>query len=134
MPVYVDDDFEGEVPDGASVRAPMMVMDGARGWQPGYAQLTDAQVARKRAARDGYVQKLETAWRTPSRDAAEPDNSCPAAVMRRHLEPDEAAALREKSWRARNDELSRAWQRGRTDPRAATAIKRQGEQWRGGRT
>ena len=58
----------------------------------------------------------------------EPDNSSPAAVMRARLrtEPDDnAQARRERAYRNYCDELSRAWQRGRTDPRAATAVERQ---------
>ena len=53
--------------------------------------------------------------------------------MRRHLrtEPDDnAQGRRDAAWAAYRDRLGNAW---RTDPRAATAIERQGEQWRGGR-
>jgi hypothetical protein len=57
-------------------------------------------------ARDSYVRYLMTAWRRPVRDAAQPDNSSSAEVMRRHLY-------------------------GATDPNAAPAIERQAERERG---
>jgi hypothetical protein len=44
---------------------------------------------------------------------------------RLRTEPDDnAQARRERAYRNYCDELSRAWQRGRTDPRAATAVGR----------
>jgi hypothetical protein len=89
------------------------------------------------ATRDAYfemVKRAENAWRTPIRDAAEPDlASRPEEVMRHHLrtEPDEnAQARRDAAWAQYRDQLGNAW---KTDPRAATAIERQGERWRGGR-
>jgi hypothetical protein len=161
---HFDDD--DEIEDGHSVRVPMMIMDGNRvnlsdtvrfeGGQPHFARMADTASESSiedlesprdldalrdaaRAARDAWIKQTCEAWRTPSRDAAEPDlGSRPEEVMRmrRHLrgteEEDDAAALREKSYAAYKDRLSNAW-RGRTDPRAATAIERQGERWRGGR-
>ena len=100
------------------------------------------------AARDAYlemVRRAESAWRQPMdqngpggplwshRDAAEPDNSSPPEVMRAHLrgnEPDNVAEIKERAWAQYRDNLQNAW---KTDPRAATAIERQGERWRGGR-
>jgi hypothetical protein len=53
--------------------------------------------------------------------------------MRAHLrgnEPDDVAEIKERAWAQYRDNLQNAW---KTDPRAATAIERQGERWRGGR-
>jgi len=107
---------------------------------------SDARDARAAArdARDAYVRRLCDAWRAPSRgggepDAAEellrgaPDPGDPSAMMARHLrteEPDEAQARRDAAWAQYRDQLGNAW---KIDPRAATAIERRGEQWRGGR-
>jgi hypothetical protein len=109
---------------------------------------------RKRAARDAYVRKICDAWRTPARDAAEPDNSSPPEVMRRHLRGDEpdhdagamlrghlsteasagAQAKRDAAWARYRDNLQNAWQRGRTDPKEADRIMRQAasEKWKHG--
>jgi hypothetical protein len=82
------------------------------------------------------VKKLGDSWRLPHHDAAEPDLGSPPEVLRRHLrtEPDEPGAdhqaRRDKAWAAYKDQLGNAW---RTNPRAATAIERQGENWRGGK-
>jgi len=206
----LDDDI---VADGESVRRPMLMMD----HRPGYARLTDAQVRARREARDAYVQKLQTAWRTdarrkrddddeddddeldnndrsisdacamamrkaayiswrarlsdawrmtPTRDgpgsaAAEellrchlggdepardhenpriPDPTDPGDpnenLIRRHLTTESTAAAqreRDRIWEDYRQRLSTAWQTGQTNPRAATAIERQGEQWRHGR-
>jgi hypothetical protein len=166
-----DDDVM--VPDGGSVRVPVMLMD----HDPRFSRSTDATAAR-RAARDARVAwvrslgdawrgpapsrhitqpvtrptnvrdaralsnaayremcaKLQDAWRTPSRDAAEPNNSSPAEVMRRHLstEPDDnVQARRDAAWAQYRDQLSNAWRQGRTDPNAATAIEQRLERERG---
>jgi hypothetical protein len=86
--------------------------------------------AKARDAYDEYCSRISNAWRRPPRaawDAAEPDLGSRPEELRRHLrtEPDDAEALRERAYRNYCDELSRAWQRGRTDPRAATAVERQ---------
>ena len=77
-----------------------------------------------------WIKQTCDAWRTPItvtpvKDAAEPDSSSPAAVMRRHLEPDDAQARRERAYRNYCIELSRAWMQGRADPREADRIERQ---------
>ena len=145
---FVDETDETETArDGEVVRTRMLMMDArrsafdARDHQPHYAEVSDAMLGALGSARGAWIKQINDAWRTPQRtgdmrsgDAAEPDNSSRAAVMRRHLrgdDPDDnAAARREKAWAAYKDQLSNAW---RTDPRAATAIERQGERWRGGR-
>jgi hypothetical protein len=103
-----DEDMVRIIPDGASTRVPMLLMDG-REQQPGYrasdaasgsdlsdfeAVLRDAQAAARRS-RDAYVKRLTDAWRTPpwrpgapARDAAEPSiHSPPEELLRRHLQP-----------------------------------------------
>jgi hypothetical protein len=84
------------------------------------------------AARDEYIQRTTSAWRTPIRDAAEPDSGSPEGLMRRHLRggdnPDASAA--EKAWRQRNAQLESAW-RGGTDVTAAGKIEAQRERWLG---
>jgi hypothetical protein len=140
----VDDD--GEVRDGESVRCPMYLMDSQRqvvarfafdadAHRPHHAELTDELRKLRAKTRAEYLAGLQDAWRTPHGDAAEPDNSSPAAVMRRHLaEPDEpdadVQARRDAIWNDYKTRLGNAW---KTDPRAASAIEQQGERWRGGR-
>jgi len=137
-----DDGDDGEDTMDANIQQAFDVAD----HRPGFRYATDAARVAVRDARDEMIRRATTAWRTPqqpqrttrSRDAAEPDLGArpEELAMRRHLrgteEDDAAAALREKSYAAYKDRLSNAW-RGRTDPRAATAIERQGEAWRGGR-
>jgi hypothetical protein len=119
---------------------------------------SDAEVRDARAAATvSYHEmcaRLRDAWRTPIRDAAQPDNSSSKKewnrhmrgipdpgdpnenLIRRHLatEPDAAAQReRDRVWEDYRQRLSTAWQTGQTNPRAATAIERQGEQWRHGR-
>jgi hypothetical protein len=100
----------------------------------------------RQAAYDAYVRRLTNAWRTPTRDFAEPDTvTRPEDLARRHLRTDpddDAQARRDAAYRNYTTRLTEAWknppgvaraERGRTDPRAASRIERQGEQWRGGR-
>jgi hypothetical protein len=154
---FVDDDETDEMArDGETVRTPMMIMDSACGHRPGFVQLTDELIAKRWEARDAMIRRAEQAWRTPDRDAAEPDLGSrpeellrrhlwgkpdddgasdpgnPSAVMRRHLTKRDEQAQRERdlAWTRYRDNLANAW---KTNPRAATAIERQGERWRGGR-
>jgi hypothetical protein len=117
---------------------------------------SDAAVRDARAAAtDSYhamCARLRDAWRT--QDAPQPDNSSSNAQFRRHMasvpdpgdpnenlirrhlstEPDAAAQReRDRVWEDYRQRLSTAWQTGQTNPRAASAIERQGERWRGGR-
>jgi hypothetical protein len=66
-----------------------------------------------------------------------PDPRGPNAnLIRRHLygEPDNGAqGRRDRAWNAYKDELGNAWRGGRTDPRAATQIEREGERWMHGK-
>ena len=137
-----DDDI---VADGESVRCPIYLMDtvqaqfafDADNHRPHYVSTTDAAVtdalAKARDARNEYIRRLTGAWKhTAGCDGAEPSDPTssgetpdPGSLLRRHLEPDDAARLREKAWRARNDALSNAWRNppGRTDPGAALGIE-----------
>jgi hypothetical protein len=169
---YYDDDMV--VPDGASVKVPIVLMDGvqrrfaAENHQPHFAELSDEQQQRRARTRTEYVQQLSDAWRSPAtggnrkegtvpsskmpmaslsrvrclcrrltnawrdQDTPEPDDD-PDNLMKRHLstEPDEdTESRRNAAWAQYRDRLSNAW---KTDPRTASAIERQGEQWRGGR-
>jgi hypothetical protein len=130
---FADDD---EIGDGETLTVPMMLMDAARAQRavvfdardhcPHHAELTDEVRKLRAKMRAEYLAGLQDAWRTPPHiDAAEPDNSSPAAVLRRHLrtEPDDdAQARRDRAWADYCDRVSNAW---RTDPRAATAVERQ---------
>jgi hypothetical protein len=179
--------------DGETTRRPMLLMDG----RPGFARLSDAQVAERRsvrqsmidrateawrmdarkkpppdpdeddddddeidprdarnAARDGYIARLQDAWRhPPTRDAGTP----PDELMRRHLrgnEPDADVARKQQAYAAYVDRLSQAWRNPPhaavpapailasgpkhrvvepTDPSAAASIERLGEKTRGGK-
>jgi hypothetical protein len=95
--------------------------------KPKFGSFADAN-QRRSAAYDAYVKRIGEAWRMQPRDQ-EPDDD----LMQRHLrtEPDDdAQARRNAAWAQYRDRLSNAW---KTDPRTASAIERQGEQWRGGR-
>jgi hypothetical protein len=90
------------------------------------------------------VERLQSAWRMPSRDAAEPDAATqlvrpapppddPSVVMRCHLrteEDDIAQARRDAAWQEYRNRLSTAWQPGQTDPGRA-AVEAQREKWLG---
>jgi hypothetical protein len=119
------------------------------------AKFTDLEAARDavRAARDRWIADMCSAWKRPlARDAAEPDAT--EQLLARHLrgpddngalDPDDIRAVERRRLTERSAEAQRerdlAWTRYRynlanawkTDPRAATAIERQGERWRGGR-
>ena len=132
------------VPDGGSVRVRVDMMDNVRrevfdaaNHRPGFRSSTDAAVqdARRiaRDARNEYVQRLTSAWQTPSRDAAEPDAS--EELLRGHLQTErgESQRRRDAAWNAYKDQLSRAYLQGRTaDPSAAGRIMRQSARWHGG--
>jgi hypothetical protein len=137
---YLDDD--DMVPDGHSVKVRLELMDAlqrqvafnARDHQPHHAELTDEVRQLRAATRDAYIQQITTAWsRRPGRVqdtvAPEPRDN----LMRPHLSFADAQSLREKAYADYVERISNGWRAGRTDPRAATAIERQGEQWRGGR-
>src|SRR5262249_29381518 len=110
-------------------------------------EMADAR-AKAGVARRQWIRKLQDAWRSPSRDAGVPDPGIASSrpwqgnepdaseqLLRQHLrtEPDATAqAKRDAAWNEYRQRLSTAWQTGQTNLRAATAIERQGEQWRGG--
>jgi hypothetical protein len=108
---------------------------GFRGGDVGVGYSQDARAA-ARDARARYVDNLTNAWRTPARDAAQPDiGSPPAEMMRRHLggnEPDDAQARRDRAYREYTTRISEAW-KGAAPGRAASRIEQQAERWRGGR-
>jgi hypothetical protein len=102
----------------------------------------------RRAAYYEYCKRLTEAYRT--KDASQPNTGSSLAeirahergeppenaMLRRHLSTEASAgaqAKRDAAWNAYRDRISRAYLQGRTDPRAATQIERQGERWRGGR-
>jgi hypothetical protein len=123
------------VKDGESVRVPVYLMDAtqrrfaafdADAHRPHHAELTDEVRKLRAKTRAEYLAGLRDAWRTPHRDAAEPDSSSPPEVMRRHLEPDNAHARRNAAWAAYKDQLGRAW---RTDLRRADVVEREREKW-----
>src|SRR5262249_55824975 len=131
---YVDDD--DVVADGQSVKVRMDMMDSlqrrvfdAYGHQPHFARMTDAQATMRREARDAMIKRAENAWRTLSRDAAEPDAG--TQLLHRHSrgteEDDNAAAAREKSYIAYKARLESAW---RNPAAAAERNEKQLEAWR----
>jgi hypothetical protein len=95
----------------------------------------DAQADARAAAKASYYEmraRLQDAWRT--RDAAEPD----AGTRLLRGAPDPGDPI--KQGQAERDRVYQEYKRsldyrnqGRTDPHAATAIERQGEQWRHGK-
>ena len=100
--------------------------------RPHYAREPEAVRDARAAARDAYIERTVNTWRT-HRDGPQPDLATSPQELRRHLrsEPDDdAQAGRDRAWADYCDRVSNAW---RTDPRAANAIERQGERWRGGR-
>jgi len=130
-------DADDVVQDGQSVRTRVTLMDhgrriNARDHQPHYASDTRARQAAL-DARDQYVRRLRDSWRTPGRDAAEPDlGARPEELMRSHLQTEssaEAQAKRDAAWSAYKDQVSRAWMMGRTDPQAATAVENLRRRW-----
>jgi hypothetical protein len=123
--------------------------------RPGFRCAADAERAMVRDARDEMIERAKNAWRTPARDAAEPDSNAlrplprrayaegkpdlsPSSAaeleMRRHLRGElldaaEAARLKNAAWEEMRRRLASAWQTGRTDPSCATAIMRQSAAW-----
>jgi hypothetical protein len=74
------DDFM--VPDGGSVKVRMATMDSTQrriaeifaGHRPGFAQLTDAQIAQRARVRDAWIKQLNDAWRTDARKKRNDDD------------------------------------------------------------
>jgi hypothetical protein len=117
--------------------------------------IADAR-AKARASYDAMVTRISNAWR---RDAGDPDAATELllrrhlkgdpdddgapdpgdpmavmAVMRRHLTErggEEAQRERDRAWNSYKDQLSQAWQQGRTDPRRAVEVERRLERERG---
>jgi hypothetical protein len=75
----------------------------ARDHQPHHATLTDEVRKLRAESRDSYIRALTSAWRTPSRDAAEPDlGSRPEELRRRRRSAEfdpNAASERERERR-----------------------------------
>jgi hypothetical protein len=124
MPMYVDDDYEGEVPDGFAVRSPMWLMDSfdARDHMPGVRPGGFAARDAARAARDEYIANLVDAWRRPQPAAKPDDNGAPGpgdirAVEHRCLrDGEEAQRERDLAWTRYCTNLQNAW---KINPRAA---------------
>ena len=126
------DDADYVLEDGETIRCPVQLMDGMQRaiadvdlshHRPGYVQLTDEQIAMRRAARDGYVQRLRDSWKTRPADVefssdlkTRPEPA--AATERRRLT--DAEAERDRAWEEMRRRLASAWQTGRTDPGVAT--------------
>ena len=151
---YIDDDYI--VADQQRVRVPLHLMDALqisvagldlRDHQRGYRfdavtdTATDATDARQaaRQARDQWVQGLRDAWRSPSRDAAEPDLGMrPEEMMARHLrvgDPDDDGTdpqrQRDQTWNAYKARLAEAWRQpsGQQPSRAANEVEAQRKRW-----
>jgi hypothetical protein len=63
------DDDDDEIADGQTLRVPALLMDSNAmlGRRPGYAALSDDQVAKRQSARDSYIADLNSAWRMDKR-------------------------------------------------------------------
>ena len=134
---YLDDD-DYVVRDGEHVRVPLYLCDAtqravfdAYAHQPGFVSVSDAKVRdAQRMARDArqtWIRGLQDAWRTPHKDASEPDAA--EAFLKSHLrtEPDDnARARRDRQYAEYCDRIANAW---RTNPQAANAVERQRRQW-----
>jgi hypothetical protein len=128
------DDARDVIPDGGSVRVPVLFMDAA-GHRSGYVNVTSPAIedARREAreSRQRWIKQMCDAWRmpvsiTPVKDAAEPDAA--EALLKRHLGELDADAVRRRdaALRARDEQLVNAWKTlGRSDPREADRIERQ---------
>jgi hypothetical protein len=121
-----------------------------RSWRGDDARsIADARAAVTRSYHQ-MCRRLQDAWKSGPMDASQPDTGSSlaeirahergeppeSAMLRRHLSTEASAgaqAKRDAAWNAYKDRISRAYLQGRTDPRAATQIERQGERWRGGR-
>jgi hypothetical protein len=122
-----DDDV---MPDGHSLRVPMVMMDSARG-HVGY---TTDQLRMRKQARDEYIARMTDAWRSPSSHDARSDNGelCPMCNGNGYLDPDpdddnddddsdrrrrtdarsisDARAMADASYRSMVRRTERAWQ------------------------
>jgi hypothetical protein len=140
-----DEDDDRVVADGEVVRVPLHLMDARQvavyrhfhpdNHRPHFVTSNDAAAldARReaKAAYDEMCKRATEAWRAPLRtDAGQPDLGSRLQEVRARNEPDDVEKLRERTRAQYLDTLQNAW---RTNPQAATAIERQGEQWRGGR-
>jgi hypothetical protein len=72
---FVEDD--DEVGDVETVRVPMYLMDDAAKFRPGYVQLSDEQIAKRRASRDRFIRDLNSAWRMDLRKRDDDDDDDP---------------------------------------------------------
>lgn len=156
----VDDDDE-IVRDGESVRTRMVLMDSvtpefafdADNHRPGYRMssvpaVLDAR-AKAREARDAYIERTVNAWRRPTRDFVEPDQSTRRgaadperadeveAQLERWREPggiDRLARDLEAKRRANHEEfaanLSNAWRTNKGTAAPATLGQEKGRAWR----
>jgi hypothetical protein len=101
--------------------------------RPGYRISVDSDArAGARAARDAMIERVSSAWRTPGRDAAEPDAA--EELLRRHMrtEPDDdAQARRDRAYSDYCDRLGSAWKIGKTDPSEAARVKAAQQNWLG---
>jgi hypothetical protein len=123
---YLDDEEDGNeiVPPGGSVKVPMTLADSRRfarfaldadDHRPHYGRpdVSDARAA-ARDARNEMIRRAERAWRTLSRDAAEPDASSRPVEWQRHLRGPRPGESGEQ-----------------LDPNAAHAVEQELERWQG---
>src|SRR5262249_20648545 len=118
-----DDDYNETDPDKIGESA--LKGDGRK-----MLSATDAR-SMSRSSYDAMCERLRNAWRSPSHDAHEPDNSSSAEVMRRHLrtEPDDNAQARRD--RAYQDYTTRLSEAGKAPPARADEVERRLERERG---
>jgi hypothetical protein len=116
---FVDDETDSMARDGETVRTRMILMDSLAGYRPGYVQLTDDQIAKRREARREMVDRAIAAWRAPGCD--EGDAIFPLAR-------DAARAAARDARQQMIDRVASAW---RTDPSAAGGVESRLERERG---
>jgi hypothetical protein len=147
MRTRFDDDAD-EIGDGESVRVPLLLcdsvsrrfafgdaMDSAYGRRPGYARLSNEQVAERRRARDEMIERATSAWRNDARrkppdydDDAHSTADARAAANRAY---DAYCARLKDAWRRPARDAAKPDLGAETDPGAAAAIEQQRERWLG---
>jgi hypothetical protein len=164
------DDSDREVQDGELVHVPALLMDSRQrqvaawasdmnsmvGHRPGFAQLSDAQIAERARARDRWIAEMRDAWRTDARrrkpDPEDPDEeedpdeddlgreqdrrgtdarSIADARARATASYDRMVRRLSNAWRTPVRDAAQPDQGSRPDPGPASAIERRLESERG---
>jgi hypothetical protein len=145
MRKHLDDD--GEIKDGESVTVPIHLMDArqravaakfafddADAHRPQHLQLTAEQLRDRRQVRDGYLQDLTSAWRSPAPrgDSATTDSDVDP-VQRRISARDEMIKRATTAWRSPHDQKpdDDPDADDPSDPANAVARERELETWQG---